>query len=218
MSMEPDGQHHVAHLHRFGLALVVGDVDQQRRQSPSAHQLMLQRGQRDVKQFLLNDGRAQGRVDTLARCNLQRQCRGAGPEQQFGKVVQQRGLVDHCGVMVHALHGDGEREMGRAVRARQDCAKALQRFRMLCQQVLHRRLRAEMAEERRDAGHHQGGSDGLGVAAVAAAAQSGDVCLELQRHQRIGREVLGQQVGVDRVLVGAQFFQRDGRARQHRQR
>jgi hypothetical protein len=72
------------------------------------HQHLLQVGQLDVEHLALHYGRAQRGVGLLAARDLQRKRRGAKPQHQLGKVVQQRGFVQHRRVVVHAVVGKGE--------------------------------------------------------------------------------------------------------------
>jgi hypothetical protein len=65
------------------------------------------------------------------------------PQQHFGEVVQQRGLVDHRRVVVKAVHGEAERQPGGAVGAPDDFAQALQRLRLPVQVLFDGGLRPE---------------------------------------------------------------------------
>ena len=107
----------------FGVTLV-GGLDEQGMQVPGAHQRLLQVAEFDVEDHSLRDGRTQRRVGELHAPELQRQRGRVAPEQQFGEVVQQRGLVDQRRIRVHAMHREGEGEGGRPVRTAQHLADA----------------------------------------------------------------------------------------------
>ena len=170
-----------------------------------------------MQQRQLGLGRAQARLGLLPLRQLQCQRRRMGPQQHLGEVVQQRGLVDQRRVVVTPVHREAQREARRPVGPAQHLAQAGQRLGLIGQALFDRGLRAEMAEERRDAQHHQRLGGGLGVRLVAALAQRRHMAQQLQGHQRVGVHALGQQVGVGGVLVGAPVFQRVGGAGQHRE-
>ena len=129
------------------------------------------------------------------------------PHQQVGEVVQQGGRVDHRCVVVHAVHREAEREAGGAVGAAQRLAQAVERLGLVGEPVFHGRLRAEGAEERADAHHHQRGDHGLGVGDHARAAVGAGVGQQLERHQRVAGDQLAEAVRVNQVFVGAQGLQ-----------
>ncbi len=89
------------------------------------------------------------------------------PQQHFGKVVQQRGFVDHFGIVIHAMNCEAESEAGRAARAHQHTLQAIKRLRLIAQPFLHAWLRAELAKERTDAHHHQCGGRRFSVGDAA---------------------------------------------------
>ena len=217
MAGQPHRQQHVAHLGGFGVALGV-DLHQQLGQPPGAHQRLLQILQLDVQQLALDAGRAQCRILALPLGDLHRQRRRVQPQQHFGKVVQQRRGMDHLGVVVHAVHREGQREGCAAMRTLQHLLQALQRGRVPAQVRVDRELRAEGAKEGRDAQQHQRGGDGLGVGGAAWRADAGHVRHQLQAHQRVVGNGLGQQVRVHRVFVRTAGLEQFGRVGQYRNR
>ena len=183
---------------------------------PGFHQGLLQIRQRDAQHRLLGIGRAQARLVVLAPGDVLGQARGMGPQQQFGKVVQQRGLVDHAGVVVIAVHRKAHREVRRPVAAAQHPAHAFQCERVTHQRGLDHRLGLESPEEGGDAQHDQRLDSGFGIGLVAPGAQRGHMAQQLEHHQRVIRHGLGQQVGVGQVLVLGQVLQGGLGGGQHR--
>ena len=169
-----------------------------------------------MQQRALGVGRAQGRLGLLPAQQRERQRGRMGPQQHLGEVVQQRGLVDQRGIVVAPVHREAQRKTCCPVRSAQHLTQARQRLGPAGQQRLHRGLGPEGAEKRRDAQHHQRLGGGLSVRLVATPAQHGDMAQQLQRHQRVAVHALGQQVGVDRVLIGAPLFDGVGGGGQHR--
>jgi hypothetical protein len=147
-------------------------------------------------------------------------------QQHLGEVVQQRGQVQHGRVVVHAMHGEAEREVRAAVRAPHHPAQPLERLRLPGEQRFHAGRALEGAEEGADAHHHQRGGDRLRAAAAVGRAASGgeprDVGHQLERHQRVAADRLGELVRIDvaalrlgarqqRQLLGGGGLHRDRR-------
>ena len=149
--------------------------------------------------------------------DLQRQCRRMQPQQHLGKIVQQRGDMDHRRVGSMRCTAKPIRRRRRAVRSVSTAFKPSNASGWPARRI-HRRLRPEGAEEGRDAQQHQRGGDGFGVGGAArrhAAAQHGPA---VSRSSAGRCRWIRQQVRIDCVLVGAQALQRLGRAGQHRKR
>jgi hypothetical protein len=106
------GQHHVQRLRRRRHAGVVGQLDQQWRQPPAHHQAMLQLRQGHVQHLALHGGRAQRRITGLTAGDGAGQQRCAQPDQDLGEVMQPRGGLDDLHIVVHALHREGDGEVG----------------------------------------------------------------------------------------------------------
>jgi hypothetical protein len=109
-----------------------------------------------------------------------------------------------------------QREPGRALRARQQSHQAIQRAWVISQFVLYRRLGPEVAKERADAHHHQGGSRCFGIGDPSRRSMAGHMGQQLQTHQRIGADHRRQQMGVDLILARAQLLDLFGRLAQNR--
>jgi hypothetical protein len=140
------------------------------------------------------------------------------PQQHLGEVVQQGGLVDHRRVVVLPMHGEAEREAGRAFGPAQHRPQAVERVRIVAQQFLDIRLRPEGAEERPDAEHHQRRGHRLYVGGGVARAIGAGMHEQLQGHQRIGADHVGERARVHRVLVQPQHFELCRRVGEHRDR
>ena len=156
-------------------------------------------------------------MSACCRCSISIASAGAWHHSSISReVVQQSGLVDRLGVEIHPVHCEAECEVRSALRACQQPHQAVQRARIVGKLVLHRRLRAEIAEERADAHHHQRRSGGFGVCDATRRSMAGHVGQQLQAHHWVGADHRRQQVGVDLVFARAQFLDLLRRVTQHR--
>ncbi len=194
---------------------VVGDAHQDFGQAPELHQHVLDVVEFRVEHVALRRAGAQRRIGALAALQLECELRRVQPQQHLGEVVQLRGLVQHHRIMIGAVDREAGGEARRAVRAQQHVAQAGQRLGMIGELVLDRWLRAERAEERRDAHQHQRLDDRLGVRQAPIGALRRGIDQHLERHQRIAADGLGDDACVDVVLDQPHLLDRGRGAREH---
>mmetsp|Transcript_17030 Transcript_17030/g.40613 ORF Transcript_17030/g.40613 Transcript_17030/m.40613 type:complete len:265 (+) Transcript_17030:2320-3114(+) len=209
------GQVHAAHL-RVALVQVAGDAGQQLGQMPVLHQCLFEFRQLDAQHLALRDRAAQMAVGLLQPGNPQGKVGRMNPQQHFCEVMQQGRAVDDGGIGVGAVGREAQRIAGRPFGALHHPRQAEQRLFMVGQHGLQRGLWPEVPEEGSDAHQHQSGRHGLGVGHQPPTPEFVGMGQHLERHQRVGRDHLGQAVGIDVILGRAHQLQRLGGLGQHR--
>ena len=196
---------HCAPAPMVGVA-IVADPHQQFGQSPGAHQTLLQVVQLDVQHFdaARPPSAAPGRRVAARRCAAPAPARSATATFRRSRAaapphgsLARRGPCGAPRRPARTRHPDA--------RARSTACRPSSASGWPASRVLDGIQRTEGTKERPDTEHHQRGGDGFRVGRRSRRTHLRHVCQQLQRHQRVGADRLGEQVRVDFVLVGAQF-------------
>jgi len=173
-------------------------------QMPTARQFDLQIADADVQHLFLRRTRSKLRVGVLHRGDLQLERWGMTPQQQISELVHQRDCMHGGRLWVHALHGEGQREIRAAMGAVHRAPYRFQhRWFFVLEPRFHGGLWPEGAKKWRDPHHHQRFGHGLSVGYNPSALMPGCINQDLQGHQRIVRNGFGDAMRIDLVLVGA---------------